>query len=193
MLIGVLSIQGAFMEHIDMLHKMGISTKEIRNEKDLDFCYNGIIIPGGESSVMGKLLRDLNIFGALQQMIKEGMPVFGTCAGMILLSSKIENEEITHLATMDICVMRNAYGRQLGSFNVFSNFAGEAHVEMPFIRAPYITSAEKNVEVLSIVNNKIVAARQDNQLVTAFHPELTGNQYVHKYFLNMISKRESSI
>ena len=118
-------------------------------------------------------------------MIQEGLPVFGTCAGLLMLSKKIENDEHTYLATMDIIAVRNAYGRQLGSFYTEESFGENGRIPMTFIRAPYILKAGENVTVLSSVQGKAVAARQENQLVTAFHPELNGNITVHKYFADM--------
>ncbi len=187
MLIGVLAIQGAFIEHIGILSKLGIQSKEIRNKNDLlDVKFDGLILPGGESTTMGKLLVDLDLFDSIKAMITLGTPVFGTCAGMILLASTIENDSKVHLATMDISIVRNAFGRQLGSFNVNKDFAGKC-IEMPFIRAPYINKVGNDVDVLSTLDDKIVAAKQGKQLVTAFHPELTTNNVVHEYFLSMIN------
>jgi len=187
MTIGILAVQGAFIEHINMLSSLGVRTKEIRQAEDLTTMPDGLILPGGESSVMGKLLVDLDLLEPLKTQIQQGLPVFGTCAGMILLAQDVDGSK-KHFATMDIRVVRNAYGRQLGSFCVRSSFAGEYGVEMPFIRAPYMQSVGADVEVLSVVDGKIVAARQKNQLVTAFHPELTKDTSIHKYFLNMIMK-----
>lgn len=192
MLIGVLALQGAFIEHVCMLDKLGVHSIEIRKAEDLNNNFDGFIFPGGESSAIGKILGDLGLLSPLKEKIEQGIPVFGTCAGMILLASQINNDDVVHFGTMDICVVRNAYGRQLGSFNTISNFGGGQEIEMRFIRAPYIQSAGEDVEILSVVDNKIVAARQNNQLVTAFHPELTEDDTVHRYFLNMIRNRELS-
>ncbi len=187
MTVAVLAVQGAFIEHIQMLKKLKVNTFEIRKAEDLEKNFDALILPGGESTVMGKLLHQLQLFNPLNQRIQSGMPVFGTCAGMILLASKLHNDETVHFGTMDIEVKRNAYGRQLGSFNTTSAFANKM-VEMPFIRAPYIVSAGKDVEILSKVDDKIVAARQANQLVTAFHPEVTTDTGVHQYFLEIVKK-----
>ena len=186
MKVGVLAVQGAFIEHINMLKQLHVETVEIRKKEDLEQKFDGLILPGGESTTMAKLLHDLELFEPLKQWIAEGFPVFGTCAGMILLAKQIEPDASVHFGTIDVCVVRNAYGRQLGSFHVVSDFGDNPDIEMPFIRAPYIKTADQNVQILSVVDSKIVAARQDNQLVTAFHPELTQNVNVHKYFLNMI-------
>lgn len=186
MQIGVLALQGAFIEHENVLKKLGIDYFEIRKKDDLSKKLDGLIIPGGESTVMGKLLKDLDLFDEIKLKIENGLPVFGTCAGMILLAKRIQGEEVNHLGTMNIEVKRNAYGRQLGSFYVENNFDIYSDVKMPFIRAPYIVEVGENVKVLSCVDDKIVAARENNQLVTSFHPELTDEVKVHRYFLKMV-------
>lgn len=187
--IGVLAIQGAFYEHIQMLRELDTEVVEIRQKKHLlDNHLDGLIIPGGESTVMGKLLRELDMFDELKKLIGNGLPVFGTCAGLILLSNNLVNDQTTHLSTMDIAVKRNAYGRQLGSFQGNYDFKHIGSIPMVFIRAPYIESTGVGTEVLAVVNNNIVAARQANMLVTSFHPELTGDLSVHKYFLDSILK-----
>ncbi len=186
MTVAILALQGAFAEHGQMLDKLGADHFEIRQKKDLEKVFDALILPGGESTVMGKLLHDLDLYESIRDKILEGMPVFGTCAGLILLAKDIE-EESTHLATMDIRVKRNAYGRQLGSFYTEDEFRGIGEIPMTFIRAPYIAEVFGEAEVLARVDGKIVAARQNNQLVTAFHPELSDDLKVHQYFLNMIS------
>lgn len=182
--IGILALQGAFEEHKQMLEKLGADSLEIRQKQDLNSTLDGIILPGGESTVMGKLLHELNLFSTLKQMITDGLPVFGTCAGLILLAKKIINEDTVHLGLMDICVQRNAYGRQLGSFRASCAFANAGVVPMIFIRAPIISNASANVEILAKVDSRIVAAKQNNILVASFHPELSGDTRVHSYFLN---------
>lgn len=185
--IGVLAIQGAFFEHSEILKELGAEVIEIRQKKHLlDNHLDGLIIPGGESTVMGKLLRELDMFDELKKLINTGLPVFGTCAGLILLSNNLVNDQSTHLSTMNISVKRNAYGRQLGSFQGNYDFKHIGKIPMVFIRAPYIESIGNEAEVLAVVNNNIVAARQANMLVTSFHPELTGDLSVHKYFLDSI-------
>ena len=186
MRVGVLALQGAFAEHIAMLGKCGAEAFEIRQKKDLDCNFDGLVIPGGESTVMGKLMRELDIMDTVRELISQGMPVFGTCAGLIVLAKDIAGGEAPHVGSMDITAKRNAYGRQLGSFNAEAEFKGIGTVPMTFIRAPYIEKAGEGVEILAEVGGKMVAARQGNQLVTAFHPELTGDTRVHEYFLNMI-------
>ena len=185
MQIAVLALQGAFIEHEQMLDSLGVSSVEIRQKRDLDLPYDGLIIPGGESTVQGKLMRELGLFEPIKEQIEQGLPVFGTCAGLLLLAKKIENDDRRHLATMDITAVRNAYGRQLGSFYTEANFEGTGKIPMTFIRAPYIDTVSDNVEILATVDGKIVAAKQDNQLVTAFHPELNNDLSVHRYFLKM--------
>lgn len=186
--IGVLALQGAFAEHRKMLEELGAEGVEIRQKADLaEESLDGIILPGGESTVIGKLLKELDMYDTLRRMILDGLPVLGTCAGMILLARNISNDSNRYLGTMDITVRRNAYGRQLGSFHTTGGFRGIGEVPMTFIRAPYIedVSDEAGVEVLAVVNGNIVAARQRNMLVTSFHPELTQDIRVHQYFLQM--------
>ncbi|WP_304509924.1 pyridoxal 5'-phosphate synthase glutaminase subunit PdxT [Anaerotignum sp.] len=191
MRVGILALQGAFIEHKYTLDALHIESFEIRQKKDIQTEFDGLIIPGGESTVMGKLLRELKLFDPIKELIAQGLPVFGTCAGLLLLAKDIENDDKLHLATMDIVAKRNAYGRQLGSFTIEENFQGIGKIPMIFIRAPYINSVQDDAEVLATVNGKIVAAKQKNQLVTAFHPELTQDISVHKYFVEMIRRKHS--
>lgn len=186
--IAVLALQGAFIEHEQMLSRLGVSSFEIRQKKDLETPFDGLIIPGGESTVQGKLMRELGLFEPLRERIEAGLPVFGTCAGLLLLAKKIENDERLHFATMDICAVRNAYGRQLGSFYTESEFSGIGKIPMTFIRAPYISEVSGDTQILASVDGKIVAASQKDQLVTAFHPELNDDTSVHRYFLDMIKQ-----
>lgn len=186
MKIGILALQGAFLEHEKRLEQLSVESFEIRKKSDVMQPMDGLILPGGESTVMGKLLDDLDLKEELRERIEEGMPVYGTCAGMILLAKEIEHPNQPHLGTMNIKVKRNAYGRQLGSFYVEKEFQSIGSIPMTFIRAPYIEKAEKDVEILAEVDGNIVAARQKNQLVTSFHPELNDDLSIHKYFLDMI-------
>lgn len=185
MRIGILALQGAFVEHAAMLDRLGAEHFEIRQRRDIDRGFDGLILPGGESTVMRKLLHDLGLFSPLQQQIREGLPVFGTCAGLILLAKSVEGGTPC-FETMDISVLRNAYGRQLGSFYAEDNMEDVGKIPMTFIRAPYIRSVSASARVLAVVDSNIVAARQGKQLVTAFHPELCDDLSVHKYFLQMI-------
>lgn len=186
MRIGILALQGAFAEHEQMLQRIGAEPFEIRQLKDFYQPIDGLIIPGGESTTLRKLLNDTGLMTPIREAIEDGLPVFGTCAGMIILARHIENESNLGLATMDITVRRNAYGRQLGSFYTESAFAGiNAPVPMTFIRAPYIKSVGDGVEVLATINGNIVAARQGRQLVTSFHPELNESEAIHRLFLSL--------
>lgn len=195
MKIAVLALQGAFLEHEMILRKLGVDCFEVRQKQDWQQQKDALIIPGGESTTQGKLLDELELLSPIREEIENGLPVFGTCAGLILLSRDVEGNSETapappRLGTMQITTARNAYGRQLGSFRVESTFAGiEGQIPMTFIRAPYIKEATEAVEVLAKVDDRIVAARQGNQLVTAFHPELDADTHVHEYFLNMIRNR----
>ena len=186
MRIAVLALQGAFIEHEQMLAALGVPSIEIRQRRDLDRSFDGLIIPGGESTVQGKLVRELGLFEPLRNMINEGLAVFGTCAGLLLLAKKIENDDRVHFATMDISAVRNAYGRQLGSFHTEAEFAGVGKIPMTFIRAPYIAGVYGDARALAAVDGNIVAARQGKQLVTSFHPELNTDLSVHRYFIDMV-------
>ncbi len=190
--IGVLAVQGAFIEHEKTLVSLGVPCFEIRQKSDLEKHMDGLILPGGESTVQGKLLRDLGLFGPLKEKIESGMPVFGTCAGLLLLAKKIENDDRSHFATMDIEAVRNAYGRQLGSFYTKAEFKGIGKIPMTFIRAPYIERAGSGVDILSVVDGHIVAARQNNQLAISFHPELHTDGRVHRYFIRMVENAAKS-
>ena len=185
--VGVVAVQGAFEEHCSALGKLGVSVKEIRSVSDLSQNIDGLIFPGGESTAQGKLLRESGLFDMILPIIKGGLPVYGTCAGMVLLAKRIENDERKHFAVMDITVKRNAYGRQLGSFVTTGDFGDMGRIPMYFIRAPYISSVGKDVVVLSSESGAITAAREANMLVTSFHPEVTDDLTVHSYFLSMIS------
>lgn len=182
-MIGVLALQGAFAEHEHCLDRLGVRYGEIRKREDLDRPYEALILPGGESTAMAKLMRDMDMIRPLRDMILDGTPVFGTCAGLILISKEVEGG-IPALATMDVRTVRNAYGRQLGSFDTVAPFEGIGEIPMTFIRAPYVASVGPDVKVMAEVDGHIVAVRQGNQLATAFHPELTDDLSVHRYFLS---------
>lgn len=142
---------------------------------------------------MGKLLRDFNILEPLKEKIKNGLPVFGTCSGMILLAEKLSNSETVHLGVMGIEVKRNAYGRQLGSFEIEEDLKGiNKKVKMVFIRAPYVENIKEGVEILATVNGNITAVREKNMLAVSFHPELTNDTSVHEYFLDIIKNQKNS-
>ncbi|MBU3114181.1 pyridoxal 5'-phosphate synthase glutaminase subunit PdxT [Clostridium lacusfryxellense] len=186
MRIGVLSLQGGVIEHLNHIKKLGhegVEVKKLEDMKDL----NGIILPGGESTTIGKLLRETRILLPLREKIISGLPVWGTCAGMILLAKYIEGEPDGYLKVMDIKVKRNAYGSQIDSFkrNVIISEISKEPLPLVFIRGPVITEVFKEVQVICTVDDKVVAAKQNNMFVTSFHPELTNNLEAHKYFINM--------
>ena len=191
MTVAILALQGAFVEHAAMLERLGAAHFEIRQARDLERPFDGLILPGGESTVMRKLLHDLELFEPLRERIADGMPVFGTCAGLILLAKSVDGG-VPCFATMDIVVKRNAYGRQLGSFYAEAECKDIGVIPMTFIRAPYIESVSGDAEIMATVDGNIVAARQGNQLVTAFHPELCEDLSIHRSFLEMIEKRKRS-
>ena len=186
--IGVLAVQGAFAEHRQILEKLGVETFEIRQLRDLEQDFDGLILPGGESTVQGKLLHDLGLFEPLHERIESGLPTLGTCAGLILLAEKLSNDGHTYFATTPVTVERNAYGRQLGSFYTEENFEGIGKIPMTFIRAPLIQRASQDVQILATVQNQIVAVRYKNQLAISFHPELNSDLRVHQYFVEEIVK-----
>lgn len=185
MTVAILALQGAFAEHAAMLDRLGAEHFEIRQLRDLNRPFDGLILPGGESTVMGKLLRDLGLLASLGARIASGLPVFGTCAGLILLAKSVDGGAPC-FATMDISVKRNAYGRQLGSFYTEADCKGMGRIPMTFIRAPYIEKVSGDAQMLASVDGNLVAARQGNQLVTAFHPELSDDVTVHRFFLELI-------
>jgi len=195
MRIAVLALQGAFLEHEMMLHKLGVDCFEVRRLEDWQQEKDGLIIPGGESTTQGKLLRELGVLDPIREAIEAGLPVFGTCAGLILLAREVEGNSPSapvppRLGTMRMTAARNAYGRQLGSFHTEAPLKGiDGDIPMTFIRAPYIKESADEVEILSEVDGHIVAARQGNQLVTAFHPELDSDMRVHEYFLEIVKGR----
>ena len=193
--IGVLALQGAFLEHANMLRKLGATPVEVRLPKDLDDI-DGLIIPGGESTTIGKLAVQFGLMEPLHQFINNGKAVWGTCAGLIFLAKDIGitgsggHVVPTRLEVMDIKVDRNAFGRQVDSFEADLNleFSNDRPFRAVFIRAPLVESCGDNVEVLARLDKGgIVAARQNNLLVTAFHPELTDDLRFHHYFLTLIS------
>ncbi len=184
--IGVLALQGAFNEHIEIIKSLGHHGIEIRKAEQLNNL-DGIILPGGESTAMGKLLDDFQIKETLVNKINNGLPVWGTCAGMILLAKELDGNEDAHLKVMDIKVKRNAYGSQLDSFitNEVIEEISEKEIPMVFIRAPYIVDIGEKVHLLHKIDGNIVAVRQGNMLATSFHPELTNDTTFHEYFINM--------
>ena len=184
MKIGILAVQGAFIEHEKIIKELGADCIEIRKKEQLEYI-DGIILPGGESTVQGQLIRKLEILEPLKEMINNGLPVLATCAGAILLSQTIENGDEAHLGTLPVEIKRNAYGRQLSSFATNANIDGIGEFPMVFIRAPYISSVSENVRILATVDEHIVAVQYKNQIGMSFHPELTSDIRIHKYFLDI--------
>lgn len=187
MKIGVLAFQGDIAEHIHHIRALKSDAVEIKNENQLDNI-DGIILPGGESTTIGKFLINTNMLNPLKEKILDGLPVWGTCAGMILLANFIEGSSRKYLGVIDIGVRRNAYGKQIDSFydEELIPEVSDSKIPLVFIRAPYITYLGKNIKNLCAVNGNTVAARYKNILVTSFHPELTENSKFHEYFLSMI-------
>lgn len=187
MKIGVLALQGAFREHRYLINKCGYEALEIRKPEQLNEV-DGLIIPGGESTTIGKLLEDFNIKDTLVNLAEKGLPIYGTCAGLIVMAKEILDSNQRRLGIMDIKAKRNAFGRQVDSFEaeMVVPELGEEPLKAVFIRAPYIVEAGENVQLLAKINDKIVFAKQGNLLVTAFHPELTSDLRVHKYFLEIV-------
>jgi 5'-phosphate synthase pdxT subunit len=186
--IGVLSLQGDFLEHIQILQRLGIKAKEVKLPKDLENI-GGIILPGGESTTIASLLDVFNLREPLKQKIKNGLPAWGTCAGMILLAKKLLQDKPIPLGLINITVNRNAFGRQIESFEVPLEIKplGSRPLIAAFIRAPSISEIGDGIETLATLKDStIVAARQKNILVTSFHTELTTNTRLHEYFLSHI-------
>jgi 5'-phosphate synthase pdxT subunit len=187
MKIGILALQGAVREHRNLLHRLGVETVDVLNPSDLEGI-SGLILPGGESTTVGKLLVRYGLLEPLTELGRKGLPVFGTCTGLILLSKHINHSDQYCLGLMDTCVERNAFGRQLASFeaDMAIPVLGETPFHTIFIRAPYIDKIEAGVTVLLTYQDKILFAEQDNFLAAAFHPELTDDTRVHEYFLRKI-------
>lgn len=185
MRIGVLAVQGAFIEHEKILTSLGAECFEIRQKSDLAGQIDGLVLPGGESTVMGKLVRELDMFEDIKKLIESDIPVLATCAGLILLADKISNDDKKYFGTLPISVKRNAYGRQLGSFIVEADVKNIGKVPLNFIRAPYVEEYTEDVDVLAKVDDKVVAVQYKKQIGLAFHPEVTDNTKIHEYFLAM--------
>jgi 5'-phosphate synthase pdxT subunit len=186
--IGVLALQGAFIEHVKMLERLGAKAREVRLPTDLEGL-DGLIVPGGESTTIGKLLVSYALLEPLRQLVDSGFPIYGTCAGTILLAKDIGGLDQPLLATMDLVVERNAFGRQLQSFETDLEIAGlgEEPFRAVFIRAPAIKTVGPTVETLAKLDNgTIVAAREGSLLVSCFHPELTDDDRFHRSFLKLV-------
>ncbi len=190
--IGVLAMQGAFKEHVHLIEALHteyapVKAQLVKKVQDLE-TLDGIILPGGESTTMAKLLHSFNLMEPLKEKIAAGLPTWGTCAGMILLAQTIEGGESPHLGLMDMSVKRNAYGRQVASFKTMAHISqvSQSPIPLVFIRAPYAESWGPQVACLKRIDDKAVALRQGHMLATAFHPELTTATAFHQYFLEMI-------
>lgn len=199
--IAVLAVQGAFIEHEKMLEQLGAECIELRQAADCEQDFDGLVLPGGESTVQNKLLRELGMYDILKAKIDAGLPVLATCAGMILLADTIGNDDMRCFGTLPVTVRRNAYGRQLGSFSGMHDVAGIGEFEMRFIRAPYVekinesasasapadekAAGSESVHILGTVENRIVGVEYKNQIALAFHPELTDDTRIHEKFLKL--------
>ncbi len=186
MKIGILALQGDFEKHEAMLRRIGVDSQQVRKPSDLE-SVDALIIPGGESTTIGKLMERYGLDVAIRERVAQGMPLYGTCAGMILMARTIEGSNQPRLGMMDIAVLRNAFGSQRESFEADLPFEPfETPVRAVFIRAPIVTEVGNGVQVLSQLEDKIVAVQQGNLLATAFHPELTDDERIHRYFLSFI-------
>ncbi|MBF4553520.1 pyridoxal 5'-phosphate synthase glutaminase subunit PdxT [Corynebacterium suicordis] len=192
LLIGILAVQGGVTEHVRVMENLGHATRLVRRTEHLEGL-DGIVLPGGESTTMSRLLRLSGMIQPLRDAITGGLPAFGTCAGMIMLADNVldTREDAESLGAIDVTVRRNAFGRQKDSFETSLDFTGiDRPVDAVFIRAPQIEEVGADVQVLAQVDSAVVAARQDHVLVTSFHPELTEDHQVHEYFVQMV--REAS-
>ena len=190
MQVGVLALQGAFAAHSDCLTSIGVQSIEVRNPEQLS-SVDALLMPGGESSTMSQLLESSGLFDPIAARIADGMPVFGTCAGMILLASEILDgrSDQRSFSAIDISVRRNAFGRQVDSFEATINSSvGDFHGV--FIRAPRIERVGENVEVLGSINDEPVLVRQGNVLAASFHPELSNDARLHEYFVSITANRK---
>lgn len=186
MAVGILALQGAFQEHADVLKKLSVPYRFIRKNSDLDSAIDGLILPGGESTVQRKLSKELGLLEPLKALINKGVPVLGTCAGLIMLSQEISGEEDTAFGTLPVTVCRNSYGRQLGSFSAVGNIGSITDFPMRFIRAPYIEKIlSDDTEILNITDNRITAVKYKNQIGVSFHPELTNDLRLHQMLLSL--------
>jgi 5'-phosphate synthase pdxT subunit len=193
MRVGVLALQGTFIEHIDLLQRLSVEAAPVRVPRELD-TLDGLVIPGGESTTMLRLMKSSGLIEPIRRMARHGLPILGTCAGMILLARSVSNYQMETLGLMDVKVKRNAFGSQVDSFEVDLEMppTGEEAFHAVFIRAPVIEEAMASVEILArLPDGIIVAARQRFLLACAFHPEFTDDLRFHSYFLNMVSQRLS--
>jgi 5'-phosphate synthase pdxT subunit len=186
--IGVLAYQGDVREHLAALAAVGAEGREVRTPAELEQV-DGLIVPGGESTVIGKLAHRYGLLEPLRERARAGLPVFGTCAGMIFLAREVEGPPQHLLGVMDVRVRRNAFGRQVASFETEFDVKGldGGPVSAVFIRAPWISDPGPEVEVLAEVDGRVVAARQGDLLATAFHPELAGEHRFHRWFVDLVA------
>tara|TARA_B110000438_G_scaffold56961_1_gene57014 strand:- start:4958 stop:5539 length:582 start_codon:yes stop_codon:yes gene_type:complete len=186
--VGVLALQGDFAEHLDMLSKFNVEVHQIKKKSQLEDL-DGLIIPGGESTTIKKLIDRYDFENPIKEKINQGMSLWGTCAGLICIADKLTEKDPIPMGIIDVEVSRNWFGRQVDSFETNINFNGiEGKVKAVFIRAPIVTKVKNNVEVLSkLENGTIVAVKQNKILGTSFHPEISGSSKVHEYFLNLTS------
>lgn len=186
--IGVLALQGAVKEHLQIMDQLGVEAVPIKRKEQLQDV-DGLIIPGGESTAIGKLLRQYELREPILELHQKGKPIFGTCAGLILIAKHIAENNEPHLPLLDVTVQRNAFGRQVDSFEADLPIKDVAEdFQAVFIRAPLITEVGSEVDVLSAVSDQVVAVKQDNLLGISFHPELTDDTRLHAYFLSMVKK-----
>ncbi|WP_055427557.1 pyridoxal 5'-phosphate synthase glutaminase subunit PdxT [Bifidobacterium aesculapii] len=188
---GILAVQGAFAEHAAVLDRLGAPWRLLRAAEDFDGSIDRVILPGGESTTQGKLLRSTGLFEPIAAHIAAGKPVFGTCAGMILLARRLDNDPNVYFGALDAVVRRNAYGRQLGSFAATADFGASGDPDriegfpLVFIRGPYVVSVGPEATVETEVDGHPVALRQGGIIATAFHPELTDDTRLHELFLSL--------
>ncbi len=187
--IGILDVQGAVSEHAKSIRNIGAQPVLVKHPESLAEV-QGLVLPGGESTTLGTLIRKYGLYEPIRERAQRGMPIFGTCAGLILLARKIEGQDDHHLNLMDITVNRNSFGRQRDSFEADIEIAGLSGAPFPgvFIRAPHIVTAGSDVQVLAMYRDRIVAARQGNLLAASFHPELTADLRLHEYFKAVIEQ-----
>ncbi|WP_455163506.1 pyridoxal 5'-phosphate synthase glutaminase subunit PdxT [Slackia exigua] len=194
--VGILAVQGAFAEHERMLSELDVECIELRQASDLHKGFDRLVLPGGESTAQGRMLRELGMLEPLRDMIEAGMPTLGTCAGLILMAERIDGingdgsavdsqHNATWLGTLPVTVRRNAYGRQLGSFRTRADFDDAGAIPMTFIRAPFVVETRDGCDVLARVDGNIVGVRWRNQIGTSFHPELDEDARVHRMFLSL--------
>lgn len=194
--VGILAVQGAFTEHERMLSELGVECIELRQASDLHKGFDRLVLPGGESTAQGRMLRELGMLEPLRDMIEAGMPTLGTCAGLILMAERIDGingdgsavdsqHNTAWLGTLPVTVRRNAYGRQLGSFRTRADFDDAGAIPMTFIRAPFVVETRDGCDVLARVDGNIVGVRWRNQIGTSFHPELDEDARVHRMFLSL--------